>query len=176
MGKDRGPYKAEFPTGTCVRIAEREVLEQFMATWRLHHPLTRQQLEFAGRLVRVNSVGFYHGADELYELVGVPGTWHEELLRAASPQEAATVSESPRRPNRSRYGIATAVGLLSAVAVGCVLYFGTMLLGAATGVIAMCATAPEWWAFVFLGILFVCPLAGAILTGLKVGKWYLHRA
>jgi hypothetical protein len=39
-------------------------------------------LKFADKIAKVKSVGFYHGGDELYELKGVPGTWHEQCLRA----------------------------------------------------------------------------------------------
>jgi hypothetical protein len=30
----------------------------------------------------VKDVGFYHGGDELYQVAGIPGTWHEECLEA----------------------------------------------------------------------------------------------
>jgi hypothetical protein len=81
MGKTRGPYKEEFPVGTHVRVANRDSLEEFARTWKLHHPLEPQQLERAGATATVTSVGFYHGGDELYQLEGVPGTWHEICLR-----------------------------------------------------------------------------------------------
>jgi hypothetical protein len=38
-------------------------------------------LKFADKIAKVKSVGFYHGGDELYELEGVLGTWHEQCLR-----------------------------------------------------------------------------------------------
>jgi hypothetical protein len=40
------------------------------------------QLEYAGRIAEVESVGFYHGGDELYKLQGLPGIWHEVCLEA----------------------------------------------------------------------------------------------
>jgi hypothetical protein len=81
MGKTRGPYKEEFPVGTRVRVADRDSLEEFARTWKLHHPLEAQQLERAGTAAVVASVGFYHGGDGLYQLEGIPGTWHEICLR-----------------------------------------------------------------------------------------------
>jgi uncharacterized protein (DUF2132 family) len=83
MGKKRGSYEAEYLTGTSVRIADREALERFILEWKWHHPLQPSQLDFAGHVARVKDVTFYHGADELYRLEGVPGVWHEENLRPA---------------------------------------------------------------------------------------------
>ena len=60
MGRLRGPYNAEFPPGSEVRIAERLVLEKFKSEWRLHNPLTENQLEFGGRSAIVREVGYYH--------------------------------------------------------------------------------------------------------------------
>ncbi len=44
-----GPYKASHTVGSIVRIAGRRVLNDFVRTWRLHNPLTADQLAFAGR-------------------------------------------------------------------------------------------------------------------------------
>jgi len=63
-----------------VRIAGRADLENFLQTWKLHHPLEPGQLEYAGQVAEVQSVSFYHGGDELYQLQGVPGIWHEQCL------------------------------------------------------------------------------------------------
>jgi hypothetical protein len=82
MGKMKGPYKEEFPKGTKVKIADRAFLEDFRETWKYHHKLEPEQLGFADKIAKVKSVGFYHGGDELYELKGVPGMWHEQCLRA----------------------------------------------------------------------------------------------
>lgn len=80
MGKTKGAYEPEFPVGTRVRILELEALERFQRKWKHHHPLRDEQLSFAGRAAQVASVAFYHGGDELYELKGVPGIWHEACL------------------------------------------------------------------------------------------------
>jgi len=80
MGKTRGPYKEEYPVGSHVKIAERDVLEDFMRTWKFHNKLQASQLEYAGRIGAIKSVGFYHGGDELYQIEGVPGIWHECCL------------------------------------------------------------------------------------------------
>jgi len=80
-----GPYSAEFPIGSWVRIADRDVLERFMREWRFHHPLTVEQCEVAGQVARVSKIGYYHGGDVLYSLEGIEGIWHEHLL-SAEPQ------------------------------------------------------------------------------------------
>jgi hypothetical protein len=79
MGVD-GVYKEKYPPGTFVRIVDRSSLEEFRQTWRYHHPVASEQLEYAGSTAKVASVGFYHGGDVLYELKGIPGTWHESCL------------------------------------------------------------------------------------------------
>ena len=82
MGKTRGPYKEEFPIGSLVKIATRSSLEDFMRTWKLHNKLMPEQLEYAGKSGKIKSVGFYHGGDELYQIEGVPGIWHECCLES----------------------------------------------------------------------------------------------
>jgi hypothetical protein len=82
MGKTKGPYREEYPVGTRIRIASRPVLEEFKRAWKLHNKLQREQLEYAGRDGTIKSVGFYHGGDELYQIEGVPGIWHECCLAA----------------------------------------------------------------------------------------------
>src|SRR6185503_12126852 len=159
----RGPYNAEYPIGSSIRIAPREVLEGFAASWQFHHPLASEQLGFAGRVARVKEVGFYHGGDELYSLQDIPGLWHEQLLFAESTH-----------PHRR--GVAIGLGLLAATAVATAVYVALMLLGAKTGVVAMCPSAPEWWAYTFFGLLLVAPIAGAVLTGVRVGRWYRRKA
>jgi hypothetical protein len=81
MGKTKGPYKAEFPEGSTVIIADRAFLEDFRRTWKLHHRLEPAQLDSAGKITTVKLIGFYHGGDELYQLEDVPGTWHEHCLK-----------------------------------------------------------------------------------------------
>ena len=79
-------YNAQYPPGTPVRIADRGALEEFRATWRYHNPLTIEQLEYASLVTKVASVSYYHGGDVLYELQGIPGLWHEEVLRDGDPR------------------------------------------------------------------------------------------
>jgi hypothetical protein len=85
MERTKEIYNAEFPAGSTVKIAERPALEAFMQTWKLHNPLEPRQLDFAGQLAQVESVGFYFGGDELYKLRGIPGIWHERCLESVSP-------------------------------------------------------------------------------------------
>ena len=80
MGRIRGPYNADFPVGTKVRIANRTSQEEFSRTWRKHHPLQPYQLDYAGVIAEVEKLEYYHGGDELYWLRGVPGVWHEQCL------------------------------------------------------------------------------------------------
>ena len=80
MDKLRGRYNEEFPVGSKVRIKDTEFLVEFQRTWKSHDPLSDKQLRYAGDVATVRSVGFYHGGDELYQLEGIPGIWHEECL------------------------------------------------------------------------------------------------
>jgi len=80
MGKKRGPYREEYPVGTEVRIADRRVLEDFIERWKLHNKLQPEQLDYASKTGTIKSVGFYHGGDELYQVEGIPGVWHECCL------------------------------------------------------------------------------------------------
>jgi hypothetical protein len=83
MGRTRGRYNAEFVEGSRVRIADRSTLESFQRDWHWHNPLQSAQIDFAGTIATVKSVGYYHGGDELYELDGISGVWHEECLTSA---------------------------------------------------------------------------------------------
>ena len=89
MGRLKGPYVPEFPAGSRVRVVDRAHLEKFMKEWRLHNPLREEQLEFGGQVAAVREVGYYHGADELYSLEGLPGVWHEACLRLVDDGAAA---------------------------------------------------------------------------------------
>jgi hypothetical protein len=82
MGKTRGPYNEEYPMGTLVKVASREALEEFLRTWKYHNKLSPEQLEYAGKTGKIKWLGFYHGGDELYQMEGIPGIWHEECLKA----------------------------------------------------------------------------------------------
>jgi hypothetical protein len=70
-----------FPEKTKVRIADRAALEEFLATWKYHHKLRREQLEYADNVATVAAVGWYHGGDPVYTLEGVPGLWLDQCLR-----------------------------------------------------------------------------------------------
>ena len=74
------PYREAYPVGTRVRVRRAEALRDFRCTWRGHHPLTEAMIERAGSDAVVTQVGFYHGGDPLYQLGGLPGTWHEACL------------------------------------------------------------------------------------------------
>jgi len=76
-------YTATFPPGSKVRIADRQFLENFVATWKFHNRLLPEQVGYAERVAVVEKVGFYHGGDQLYNLEGIPGIWHEQCLRPA---------------------------------------------------------------------------------------------
>jgi len=78
-------YKENFPVGSKVRIADAPRLQEFKRTWKYHHKLDSEQLKYAGDIVEVEKVGFYHGGDVLYELRGVPGIWHEQCLDPTAP-------------------------------------------------------------------------------------------
>ena len=86
MGQTKGAYNVGFPLGTRVRVVSRSELEEFMRTWRFHHPLTEDQLAYAGFRGKVADVGFYHGGDELYHIEGIPGVWHEVCLQPAKAE------------------------------------------------------------------------------------------
>lgn len=73
-------YESLFEVGQQVRIQSLDELQAFRESWKFHHPLVEEQLAFAGQSATVASVGFYHGGDVLYWLVGIPGTWHEACL------------------------------------------------------------------------------------------------
>jgi hypothetical protein len=50
--------------------------------WKYHNPVSVEQLKAAGKRDSVQSVGFYHGGDVLYQLSNEIGTWHEDCLDA----------------------------------------------------------------------------------------------
>lgn len=81
MGTLYGPYDTDFPPGACVRIAPLETLSTFRRPhWKFHHPIEESQLAFADQEAIGLRVSVYHGGDELYELEGLPGIWHEKCL------------------------------------------------------------------------------------------------
>ena len=82
MAGSNKPYydPAKFNKGALVHISGRSKLEEFLRTWQLHHKLEPGQLVYGGRQAVVKASYMYHGGDVLYELEGVPGIWHEQLL------------------------------------------------------------------------------------------------
>jgi len=88
MGKIRGSYKEEFPSGSRVKIVNRADLASFFNNWKLHNPLEPWQLDFANQVAEVESVSFYHSGDELYKLKNIPGIWHEENLESCGDLDA----------------------------------------------------------------------------------------
>jgi hypothetical protein len=85
MEKIHHIYSATFPKGAMVKITNRSALDNFLRTWKLHNKLEPTQLNFADQIAEVESVGFYHGGDQLYQLKGIPGIWHEQCLEASMP-------------------------------------------------------------------------------------------
>ena len=82
MEKDDYIYHEAFPKGSKVKIQGRFFLENFLKTWKLHNKLNPEQLNYAEQIGEVESVGFYHGGDELYKLKAIPGIWHKQCLEA----------------------------------------------------------------------------------------------
>jgi hypothetical protein len=77
-----GPYAERYPVGSFVDVAPIETLTEFMRTWKYHHKLLLEQLRFAGKRLKVRSVGYYHGGDSVYELEGAEEyRWLEPCLR-----------------------------------------------------------------------------------------------
>ena len=79
----RRPYQEEHAKGSRVKIASRPVLEQFLRDWKYHNKLQPEQLNYADQIAEVESLGFYHGGDQLYKLKGIPGIWHPQCLLPA---------------------------------------------------------------------------------------------
>lgn len=75
---------AKFEAGDMVQIADRLALDQFLQSWKFHHPLQREQLEYARKVAQVAQALMYHGGDIMYVLEGVPGIWHQRLVGAHS--------------------------------------------------------------------------------------------
>jgi hypothetical protein len=103
------PYKELYPVGTKVRVAGRAKLDDFLRTWKFHHPLPPEQLLDADRIAEVVSVAFYHGGDVLYGLRDVPGTWHEEWFcqsgsSTSAPKMPPSVGSSRLRQSWSEDG------------------------------------------------------------------------
>ena len=54
-------------------------------------------------------------------------------------------------------------------------YGAYLLLGAFTGVVAMCASAPEWWMHLYCPLAFVVIPAGAAWMAIAWRRSYLKR-
>jgi hypothetical protein len=74
-------YHSQFEVGAAVRVRPLGDLNAFRRSWKFHHPLTDEQLDFASDRAIVARVMFYHGGDVLYILSNVPGIWHEQCLK-----------------------------------------------------------------------------------------------
>jgi branched-subunit amino acid ABC-type transport system permease component len=73
--------------------------------------------------------------------------------------------------HRNRSLIVAAVGGLAGLLGTYVAY---MLLGVATGVIAMCSWAPNWWVHVYFALAFSIPVVSVWLA-LEFRRSYLRR-
>lgn len=60
------------------------------------------------------------------------------------------------------------LAVLAAVGTAIVCFYLVALLGVATGVIAMCSTAPEWWAPIYLLLFLLAPPVSALWVGVRV--------
>jgi len=69
---------------------------------------------------------------------------------------------------------ALAVSVLTFLLVALPIYLALVSIGAATGAIAMCATAPFWWVVIVLTLVFVGPLLGGGLAAIRAKKWFLR--
>ncbi len=48
----------EYLTGSLVKIAKKEALEEFVQTWKYHHKLQPEQLKFADKIGKVEFMDF----------------------------------------------------------------------------------------------------------------------
>lgn len=74
-------YHSAFNGGENVAIADLGTLREFQKSWKWHHPLSDEQLAYAGKRDWISKVGYYHGGTPLYEFASIPGIWHESCLR-----------------------------------------------------------------------------------------------
>ena len=96
------PYQEAFPVGKRTRVADREFLEHFMATWPYHNKITPDQLDYSSTETIVESVGFCHGGDPVYVPKGVPGHWLEQCLRPVPGETYVVHTEDFARPRVGR--------------------------------------------------------------------------
>jgi hypothetical protein len=74
---------AKFKEGASVQVCSRAELEGFLQKWKLHNKLQPEQLAYGGAKATVEKSFMYHGGYMLYQLKGLPGIWHEQLLQPA---------------------------------------------------------------------------------------------
>ena len=73
----------KYTQGSRVRISSRERIEEVLRTGRYRRKVEEQQFAFAGQVATVKWSGLYDGGGFVYQLAGVPGLWHEQLLESA---------------------------------------------------------------------------------------------
>ena len=74
-------YHSAFDGSENVSIADLDTLREFQKSWEWHHPLSGEQLAYAGKNDWIKIVSYYHGGTPLYEFASIPGFWHESCLR-----------------------------------------------------------------------------------------------
>jgi hypothetical protein len=79
-------YTPSFPVGSRIRVISKAALEKFAQSWKYHHKLLPEQMEFAGASSTVKEVSFYHGGDQLYVLENLPGIWNEPCIEPADQE------------------------------------------------------------------------------------------
>lgn len=84
--RDSKPYQSDLQVGERVRTLPETQLAVFRDNWSYHHPLSDEQMRFAGDGYTISEVSFYHGGDPLYSLDGVPGVWHRACLTRPGEQ------------------------------------------------------------------------------------------
>lgn len=74
----------KYTQGTSIRIRSREQLEELSRRPKFQLKIDPNQLAFAGQVAMVKWSGLYHGGGYVYQLDGVPGYWHEQVLEPVS--------------------------------------------------------------------------------------------
>jgi hypothetical protein len=72
----------KFQAGDRVRIKSLEILQEF-TLHPVYQPLQESQFKYADKLAVIAESSMYHGGNILYQLKGVPGIWHQDLLLPA---------------------------------------------------------------------------------------------
>ena len=74
----------KYTQGSSVQICSRARIEEFQRSGRYRRKIEDAQLAFAGQIAMVKWSGLYEGGGFVYQLDGVPGLWHEQLLEPVS--------------------------------------------------------------------------------------------